>query len=435
MKTKLTAQFLDSLKAREHPFYVSDSQTVGLRVRVSPAGVKTWNVAYRVKGEPKARSLSLGNCDTAGKEGRSLGEARERAADIVKAARIGRDLLKEEADTKAAVKAEQDAAITVDDLITLYSKSINSPKRNGGPLRTAAAIEARIKRTLADHLSKNAEQIRRADLSKVLDEFNEDYPREAEKRRQSTGAMFRWALAKGYVTSDPTAGTASYGRGDPRVRKLDKQEIRAVWNWLAGGAGDMPPDCIDVLKLQFCLGARVGEVAGMSAEEVFPHGDHWYWVLPASRAKNKQERTTPLLGPAREIMERVIQRRPKGSLFRTLHTDRVLTSSDVGHALKKRPELPCADFNTHDIRRTVVSQLDEMGISLDTIAMIVGHQRGTKDTRTLVRHYAQGQHMDRVEAALEAWNTRLLSIVSGEPETNERPAGGNVINMSDRIRA
>lgn len=414
MKSKLTAQFLDSLKPREKAFYVSDAQTVGLRVRISPGRVKTWNVAYRIKGDAKARSVSLGTCDTNGKEGRSLAEARDRAVEIVKAARAGRDLLAEEAEAKAAAKEAKDAAITVEELIELYAKSINSPKRQGGPLRTAAPIEARIRRTLAQHLAKNAEQISRAALSKSLDAFNEDHPREADKRRQSTGAMFRWALAKGYVAADPTAGMASYGRGDPRERKLDEDEIRAVWAWLEAGAAKMPPDCINVLKLQFCLGARVGEIGGMTAEEILQDGSGWLWVLPASRSKNKQERTTPLVGLAREIIGSAIQRRQNGALFRTIYTNRALASADVAHALKKDRKLPCADFGTHDIRRTVVSQLDEMGISLDTIAMLVGHQRGSKATRTLVRHYAQGQHLAPVKSALEAWDTRLHRIISGK---------------------
>jgi len=418
VKKKFTAQYLDSLKPRDQAYYVSDAQTVGLRVRVSPKGLKTWNIAYRIKGEAKTRSVSLGNCDIEGKKGRSLSEARERAAEIVKAARIERDLLQEETDAKEAAMAAEAAVVSVESLITLYAASIKSATRKDGPLRTAGPIEARIRRTFANDLQKNVESVRRADISRLLDPFAETYPREAEKRRQSIGAMFRWALAKGYVTSDPTAGTVSYGRGDPRSRKLVPEEIRAVWNWLSDGAGRMPFDCIDVLKLQFCLGARVGEVAGMSSAEITRDGDKWYWVLPASRAKNKQERRTPILGPAREIIARASSRRPRGPLFRTLSTDRALDSSDVGHALKKRPDFPCDDFNTHDIRRTVVSQLDEMGISLDTIAMIVGHQRGTKDTRTLVRHYAQGQHMDRVEAALEAWNSRLLAIV-GERQREE----------------
>jgi len=112
MKAKLTAQFLEGLKAKPQPYYVSDVQAVGLRVRVAAAGTLTWNVTYRIKGQTKPRSISLGVCDPVGKEGRSLAEARTRAAELVKSAREGRDLLAEEAEAKA----EKDEALTVDGL-------------------------------------------------------------------------------------------------------------------------------------------------------------------------------------------------------------------------------------------------------------------------------------------------------------------------------
>ena len=66
------------------------------------------------------------------------------------------------------------------------------------------------------------------------------------------------------------------------------------------GAGQMPPDVIKAIKLQICLGARIGEVAGMAAEELETEGKRLLWTLPATRSKNKQEHVMPLVGMARE---------------------------------------------------------------------------------------------------------------------------------------
>ena len=49
--------------------------------------------------------------------------------------------------------------------------------------------------------------------------------REAEKRRQTVGAMFRWALSQDIVETDPTAGLTPYDRGAPRDRVLSLEEI------------------------------------------------------------------------------------------------------------------------------------------------------------------------------------------------------------------
>ncbi len=171
----------------------------------------------------------------------------------------------------------------------------------------------------------------------------------------------------------------------------------------------MPPDCIAVLKLQLCLGSRVGEIAGIEASELERDGDRLVWTLPAARSKNKLQRLTPLVGTARELVEQALEHRSRGPLFLTALSDRALTSSDVGHALKKR-KLPCKKFSSHDLRRTVVSHMDEMGISLDTIAAVVGHQRGSRDTRTLIRHYSRPRLDDRVEAAFTGLGCTVANV-------------------------
>lgn len=419
MKKQLTALAIAGLKPKAKPYYVSDTKQDGLRVRVASSGLLTWGVVCRIRGA-SPKSVSLGRCDPDGRDGLDLAGARDRAAAILKAARDGRDLLAEE---QAAREAAKDA-LTVGGLIALYAKHIASPHRKGGPLRTASEIERRLKRALATKLNAPADSIRRADISRLLDDVAESFPREAEKRRQVIHAMLKWAASKGYASSNPVAGTPTYGSGELRDRALTAEEIRTVWKWLDEGADDMPPDVIAALRLQLLTGARVGEVAGMEASELSIEGERLIWTLPAKRSKNKKPRLTPLTGQARTIVERALEARPKGALFRTLEGKRALGSSDIGHALNAR-ERPVTHFTTHDLRRTVVSGMDELGIALDTIAAVVGHQRGNKATQTLVRHYSRPNLDSRVEVALTAWETYLNGIIEGEeqPDNVVRFAG------------
>ena len=264
MKKRLTSVVLSAFRPKATAYYVSDEQQSGLRVRVAPSGTVTWNLAYRIKSEPKTRSVSLGPCDPSAQNGLGLAEARERASEIIKAARQGRNLLEEE---KEARQTKQ-ARLPVKELIERYGKHIKSPHRKGGALRTAGDIERRLKRALNTKLDFAADGLRRGDISALLDPIADRLPRETEKRRQAIGAMYRWGIAKGYVTADPTAGTETYGRGEPRDRVLSPDEIKSFWTWLDAGAARMPPDCIAVLRLQLCLGARVGEVAGIDASEL-----------------------------------------------------------------------------------------------------------------------------------------------------------------------
>jgi hypothetical protein len=83
--------------------------------------------------------------------------------------------------------------------------------------------------------------------------------REAEKRRQMIGAIFRWALAQDIVAVNPTAGLEPYDPGVPRDRVLTVEEIELVWKWLESDALSL--EAADILKLELLIGARCGEIS------------------------------------------------------------------------------------------------------------------------------------------------------------------------------
>jgi integrase len=191
---------------------------------------------------------------------------------------------------------------------------------------------------------------------------------------------------------------------------LTVEEIETLWRWF--DSGSLSSGSADVLKLELALGARCGEISGLCAEEI--DRQKWVWTLPPARSKNGRQRVTPILGVAREILEPRLQGLEKGPLF-VLETGAVMSSAHIGHYLLTRgPALPIAKFTSHDLRRTFATMLAEMGIALDLVAAIVGHESGGKDTRTLVRHYVRTDLLERKAQALRAWDERLKGIVIGE---------------------
>ena len=291
-------------------------------------------------------------------------------------------------------------------MIDLYLR-----RRAYGRLRTAKDIESRLRRTLTPILQRYAADICRRDIREILDAIaDRGQGREAEKRRQVCTAMFRWALSQDILELDPTAGLKAYDPGTPRDRVLTVEEIEAFWKWLDSDA--VPRDLADILKLELLTGARCGEISGLCAEEI----DHrkWIWTLPPARSKNGRQRVTPIVGVAREILEPRLSDIEKGPLFMT-GTGSVMTSAHIGHyLLTRRPRLPIAMFTTHDLRRTFATMLAEMGVALDLVAAIVGHEAGGKNTRTLIRHYVHSDLIDRKAQALRAWDERLKAILTGE---------------------
>jgi integrase len=393
----LTHRSIEALRPAEAPYRVSDQRCIGLAVRVAPSGVKTWDLAYRIRGSGKVRRVSLGRIADV-----SLEKARDRANELTRAARAGRDLIAEEGESRAAAASR----LTVNQLIELYVR-----RRVTGRLRTALDIERRLNRALAPILNRYADDVRRREIRELLDmAADQGIEREAEKRRQTVGAMFRWALSQDIVETDPTAGLKAYDPGTPRDRVLTVEEIESLWKWLDSSA--LPSAAADILKLELFTGARCGEISGLSAEEI--DREEWTWKLPATRSKNKRPRVTPVVGTAREIIEARLSAVKSGPLF-VSETGTALTAAHIGHyLLARRDRLPIDRFRTHDLRRTVATQMTEMGIALDLVAAVVGHEAGGRETRTLVRHYVRTDLVERKRTVLQAWDRRLAEIIEGK---------------------
>lgn len=403
-RTALTHRGVEALRSEDVAYRICDARCPGLAVRVGSSGLKTWDLAFRIRRSGIFRRLSLGPFPAIGLEA-----ARQRATELTDAAKAGRDLLAEE----KAAKEAADARLTVGQLVELYlSRMVR------GRLRTAAEMELRFKRTFMALANCYVDEVRRRDLRQVLDiVVDRGAPREAQQQRQLMRVLFRWAVGQDFVEDDPTVGLQSFGPSPRRDRVLSADEVRTFWDWLQAS---VPPDYVDALRLQLAIGARIGEVAGMRANEV--NCETWIWTLPADRSKNGRPRVTPLVGLAREIVERRLKTSGHDGLFKT-ERGRSLTSHCVSALLvKHRKHIPVDHFTSHDLRRTVATGLVDLGFSYEVVAAVIGHEAGSKEVKTLIRHYVRTDLIERKRRALHAWDTRLRQILAGEtPPTNVVP--------------
>ena len=264
-------------------------------------------------------------------------------------------------------------------------------RRVAGRLRTAKEIESRLKRTLSPVRHRYANELRRRDIRQLLDAAaDQGIKREAEKRRQTIGAMFRWALSQDIVEIDPTGGLAAYDPGTPGDRVLTVKEIERLWRWLCSDA--LPPDPADILKLELLTGARCGEISGLCVEEI--DCDEWIWTLPAARSKNQETArhaarwSGPTDHPGKAFHHSVratIQDRDRHAL----------ASHHIGnHLLNRRRKLPIEKFTSHDLRRTVATMLAERASRWTLLRRSLATSR-RKETRTLVRHYVRTDLIER----------------------------------------
>lgn len=154
----------------------------------------------------------------------------------------------------------------------------------------------------------------------------------------------------------------------------------------------------------------------------------WQWTLPAARSKNKKPRVTPIVGIARKILSERLRIVNAGPLFIN-ETGAALRSNDVGSAIvTRRKRIPLDHFVSHDMRRTVATQLIEIGINYDIVAAVLGHEPGERNTRTLVKHYVRSDLIPQKIVALEAWDDRLAGIIDNRYRQN------NVFTLAQILR-
>jgi Uncharacterized protein conserved in archaea len=162
-------------------------------------------------------------------------------------------------------------------------------------------------------------------------------------------------------------------------------------------------------------GARCGEISGLCAEEIGQ--EEWIWTLPAARSKNKRPRVTPLVGLARQIVQARVSTVQSGPLFQGRNRNHFNCSPCRSLLISAIGKLPIDKFTTHDLRRTVATMLVDMGLPLEVVAAVIGHEAGGKETRTLVRHYIRTDQIERKVQVLRAWDERLQAIVAGREQS------------------
>src|SRR6516164_977951 len=117
MKKKLTDRYLQTVKPpAAGRLVVADTDARGLTFRMTRNAVKSFTVRYRVRGHEQ-RSYTVGTYP-----GVALAQARQRARDIVAAARRGVDLVAEERQLEAQ---RQKAAATSRTVAQVAAEYIN----------------------------------------------------------------------------------------------------------------------------------------------------------------------------------------------------------------------------------------------------------------------------------------------------------------------
>ena len=409
----LTDRFVANCKpkdGKQTDFF--DAHTSGLSLRVSKNGKRTWSLVFTAPRGTRAR-LTLGHYPQT-----SLVSARTLATEAL-------GLLDEAKDPRTMVSPQAAATVTVALLCESYLEKHVRPN-----LRTAGNFEQRLKKNVLPLIGPvRLVDLHKRDINRVVDGvLRRGSKIEANRTFEALRAMLNWAMRRGDLDRNPMAGmTKPAQENSSKERFLNDDEIRHMWNALPQALAQSKA-CQRIIKLQLLTGQRVGEVAGMRRDEL--DLVKAIWSLPGSRTKNASAHTVPLSKSSLEVIVQALNDAGERAqfVFPSPATEgdgdteeRSINPHAVGRTLlraheptKQHPEgrFGMVPFSSHDLRRTCLTHLAQLGVAPITIATVANHRSVTKAGVTFA-NYVHYDYQREVRAALEQWAERLVGIVEG----------------------
>lgn len=164
-----------------------------------------------------------------------------------------------------------------------------------------------------------------------------------------------------------------------------------------------------VLKLLLLTGQRLSEIAELKWDELSENGSEIR--LPGTRTKNHRPHTVPIVPIAREIIANVL--RIDGCAFVFTTNGRTPVSGWSKMKAKLDAEMAVAPWRIHDLRRTCVTGMAELGIRSEVIEATVNHISGARAGVAGV--YNRSELLAERGAALERWAAHVAGLVSERP--------------------
>ena len=268
--------------------------------------------------------------------------------------------------------------------------------------------------------------IDRAEISGLLDSIAAGQvkrtPVMARAVAAQLSAFYSWAMPRvPRLLHDPSRFAARPKKPRPRTRILADAELRALWEVL--GAEAFPWNC--AIKLIAVTGQRRSEVFNANRSE-FDLTER-VWTIPAERSKNGRTHRVPLSPLAMSIVRAVP---------RCTDTDRMFPArgnpnngaSGFSKALARINHSVAAKtgsserFTLQDLRRTVATGLQRIGVKLEVTEAVLNHVSGTRDG--IVGVYQLHHFDDEKRVALEQWAGELGRVVAAPQSSGASPRGG-----------
>jgi integrase len=354
----------------------------GLALRVSYGGTKAWVYFYRLFG--KQKRLTLGRWP-----GISLSGAREAWRDARKT------LDKGESPKHQRPAAANNFAAVADEWL----------KRDQAHNRSYARIRQIIERCAKPAWeTRQITTIGRRDINDLIDTVADRGAITMARRLHAhLHRLFRWAVGRGIIETSPMVYLPKPGSEVKRDRVLTDPELAQVFKTVSKLGLPFGP----MFQLLILTGARRDEIAALRWSEIKNDSI----ILGRERTKVGEAHSIPLAPAALDIIKQLPRIGDSDLVFTTNGRNPVSGFSKIKKRIDHLTQIPA--WRVHDLRRTVATGLQRLGINLQVIEAILGHVAGSR--AGIVGVYQRHSFDAEKRAALEAWAREVERIIGGKP--------------------
>jgi integrase len=422
----MTDTFIRGIQPSARRRVLTDAQTRGLELHVTPAGLKAWFLWYRTENG-SSRRLRLGEYPALGLHG-------ARQAAVKAAARVasGED---PQADRVRARRAPKDRLkpVTFGDLWITYAEQVLPQRKPRTAVYNTWLWQAHIAPTLGQIALLELDH---ASIRTVIRKIGADTPPTANRVLALVKAVLNFAVREELIGANPVAGLSRLFAETSRERVLRDDELTILWKALDAAPADPKVNAsaatCAAIRLALLTAQRAGEVAGMHTRELDAAARTW--SLPASRTKQKRAQTVPLNTRAWAILCERLGDDPAAWADRFVFPMRGDPSRPMDrHTLSRatahiRESYNIERFTPHDLRRTCATLIasERAAIAPHIVSEVLGHApAGPRVTQIYMRHAFDVEKRH----AMDTWCALLLEIVGDTPPrprnvTPLRPASG-----------
>ncbi|MEW7986518.1 MAG: tyrosine-type recombinase/integrase [Candidatus Thiodiazotropha endolucinida] len=393
-----TPKFLDSIKPASRRYELPDKACPGLRIRVTPAGTKTFAWYYKVGTTTKMLTLGV------------------YPETSLKAARDALEKAKERHKEGEPAAPEADNPKTVSELAENFYSGRILPQRKR-PEKVREILDRDILPEIGKRkLSVITTPVIASAVEKVV---NRGAAAHAGKVLAILKQMFRYAEGRGFMDRNPAY---SLDRKDLGVKEgiknryLTTDEIMAVWHAIEK-APRLSAEIRAGFKILLLTGIRTNELLKAKWDHINLKDDTWF--IPEENSKTTAW-TVPLSPDVKDLFLELKEIAGKSPWVLPGRTDGPISDKAMGRAMRRLfelqiqdehgdtvPLLPIPRCTPHDFRRTLRTHLDDLGIEPHIAEKCLNHSLGRID-----KTYNKNTLLDKRRQALEKWAVFVDSIVN-----------------------